>query len=135
VQKKKVFKPASGVIILGEGRDEWDRRYFKFSVHGSESNIPPFAADEIMENTDKAFSELLHAGARAFQKARRNELLRQLDERKREAPKFKVVTRLGWNSGAFVLPGRIIGHPKDHLEPSFRPIRRFLACVASLFAI
>jgi hypothetical protein len=25
VQKKKVFKPASGVIILGEGRDEWGR--------------------------------------------------------------------------------------------------------------
>jgi putative DNA primase/helicase len=39
---------------------------------------------------------------------------------KPEAPKFKVVARLGWNSGAFVLPGRIIGHPKDRLEPSFR---------------
>jgi len=120
VQKKKVFKPASGVIILGEGRDEWGRLFFKFAVHGSESDIPPFAADEIMENTDKAFSELLHAGARAFQKARRNELLRQLDERKPEASKFKVVARLGWNSGAFVLPDKIIGRPTTILEPSFR---------------
>src|SRR5690349_1509184 len=102
VQKEKVAP--SGVIILGEGRDEWGRLFFKFAVHGSESNIPPFAADEIMENSDKAFSELLHAGARVFQKARRNQLLRQLDERKPESPKFKVVTRLGWNSGAFVLP-------------------------------
>jgi putative DNA primase/helicase len=120
VKKKKIVKPASGVIILGEGRDEWGRLFFKFAVRGSESNIPPFSADEIMENTDKAFSELLHAGARAFQKARRNELLRQLDERKREAPKFKVVTRFGWNSGAFVLPEKIIGHPKEPLQPSFR---------------
>jgi Domain of unknown function (DUF927) len=120
VQKKKMSKPPSGVIILGEGRDEWGRLFLKFAVDGSESNIPPFSADEIMENTDKAFSELLHAGARAFQKARRNELLRQLDERKREAPKFKVVTRLGWNSGAFVLPEKIIGQPSTVLEPSFR---------------
>jgi hypothetical protein len=117
---QKVFKPASGVIILGEGRDEWGRLFFKFAVHGSESNIPPFSADEIMENMDKTFSELLHAGARAFQKARRNELLRQLDERKREAPKFRVVTRLGWNSGAFVLPQKTIGEPNRKLEPSFR---------------
>jgi hypothetical protein len=55
-----------------------------------------------------------------FQKSVRNELLRQLDQRKPGPAKFKVVTRLGWNSRAFVLPGRIIGQPTTSLEPAFR---------------
>jgi putative DNA primase/helicase len=120
VEKKQIFKPASGVTILGEGRDEWGHRFFKFAVHGSESNIPPFAAKEIMDGPNSVFGELVDAGAKTFRKSARNELLRQLDERKPEASKFKVVTRLGWNSGAFVLPHKIIGQPKDRLEPSFR---------------
>jgi putative DNA primase/helicase len=120
VQKKQIFKPASGVMILGEGRDEWGHRFFKFAVRGSASNIPPFAAKEIMDGPNSVFGELVDAGANTFRKSARNELLRQLDERKPEASKFKVVTRLGWNSGAFVLPHKIIGQPKEHLEPSFR---------------
>ena len=120
MQKQKVFKPASRVIILGEGRDEWDRRYFKFSVRGAEVNIPPFSAKEIIDSPNAVFGELVDAGANTFQKSARNELLRQLDLRKPEAPKFKVVARLGWNSGAFVLPKKIIGQPTTTLEPSFR---------------
>ena len=59
-------------------------------------------------------------GASAFQRSARNDLLRQLDGRTPEPAKFKVVTRLGWNSGAFVLPDEIIGQPSTTLEPSFR---------------
>jgi Domain of unknown function (DUF927) len=117
VQKKKIVKPASGVIILGEGRDEWDRRYFKFSVRGVNASV---SAEEIIKSPNGLFVELSNTGASAFSTSARNQLLRQLDECKPEAPKFKVVARLGWNSGAFVLPNKIIGHPKDRLEPSFR---------------
>ena len=120
MRKKKISKPASRVIILGEGRDEWDHRFFKFAVRGSQSNIPPFSAQEIMDSPNVVFGELADAGANTFRTSARNELLSQLDERKREAPKFKVVTRLGWNSGAFVLPNKIIGQPSTVLEPSFR---------------
>jgi len=120
VKKKKIVKPASGVTILGEGRDEWNRRYFKFFVRGTEVNIPPFSAEEIIKSPNSLFVELSNAGASAFSTSARNQLLRQLDERKPKASKFKVVTRLGWNSGAFVLPDKIIGQPKDRLEPSFR---------------
>jgi hypothetical protein len=120
VQKKQIFKSASGVIIRGEGRDEWNRRYFKFFVRGTEVNIPPFSAEEIIKCPNSLFVELSNTGASVFSASARNQLLRQLDERKPEASKFKVVARLGWNSGAFVLSDKIIGQPKDRLEPSFR---------------
>jgi hypothetical protein len=120
VRKKKISKPAFGVIILGEGLDEWGHRFFKFAVRGSDSNIAPFSAKEIVENPTRLFVELTDAGASTFRTSARNELLRQLDERNPEAPKFKVVTRLGWNSGAFVLPNNITGQPTTILEPSFR---------------
>ena len=62
---------------------------------GSVSDIPPLSAKEIMDNPNAVFGELVDAGTSTFQKSSRNELLRQLDERKPEAPKFKAVTRLG----------------------------------------
>jgi uncharacterized protein (DUF927 family) len=120
MKTKKISAPTSRIIIKGEGRDEWGNRYFKFAVAGSNSNIPPFSAKQIMENATALFVELTNAGASTFQRSARNDLLRQLDERKREPAKFKVVTRLGWNSGAFVLPDEIIGQPGTTLETSFR---------------
>jgi hypothetical protein len=120
VPTKKISKTASGVIILGEGRDEWGHRFFKFAVDGFPSNIPPFSAKEIMASPTTVFGELADAGANTFQKSVRNGLLRHLDQRKPGPAKFKVVTRLGWNSRAFVLPGRIIGQPTTSLEPAFR---------------
>jgi hypothetical protein len=67
VRKKKIFKSPSRVIILGEGRDEWGHRFFKFAVHGSETNIPPFSAQQIMDHPNVVFGELVDAGANAFQ--------------------------------------------------------------------
>ena len=120
MKKRKISAPPSRISIKGEGRDEWNNRYFKFAVAGSNSNIPPFSAKEIMENPTALFVELTNAGASTFQRSARNDLLSQLDERKPEQAKFKVVTRLGWNSGAFVLPKEIIGQPGTTLETSFR---------------
>src|SRR3984893_7099899 len=110
----------SGIIIVGEGHDEWEHRYFKFGVHGSDANIPPFSAQEILDSPNSLFGELTDAGANAFRKSARNALLRQLDELESQPAKFKVVSRLGWNRAAFVLPGKIIGQPRKPLEPSFR---------------
>ena len=112
--------PTSQILIKGEGRDEWQNRYFKFGVRGTKSDIPPFSAQEIIKDANGLFVELINAGANAFRASARKELLDQLDKRKATTPKFKVVTRLGWNSRAFVLPREIIGQPKRQLEPSFR---------------
>jgi hypothetical protein len=43
VKKKKMSDPTSRISVKGEGRDEWNNRYFKFSVRGAEANIPPFS--------------------------------------------------------------------------------------------
>jgi putative DNA primase/helicase len=118
--KNNLRSNSSGIIILGEGHDEWQHRYFKFGVHGSDANIPPFSAKEILDSPNAVFAALTDAGANIFQKSSRNNLLRQLDKLRSQPAKFKVVSRLGWNSGAFVLPGKIIGHPKVPLQPAFR---------------
>jgi putative DNA primase/helicase len=120
VKKRKMSDPMSRIIIKGEGRDEWGQRFFKFAVRGWEGDISPFSAREIMNDPTGLFVELTNAGASAFQRSVRNELLRRLDDRPPRPSKFRVVTRLGWNSGAFVLPDEIIGQPDDDLEPSFR---------------
>ena len=110
--QKKTSSPGSRIVIKGEGRDEWRNRYFKFAVRGTKSNIPPFSVEEIIKNPNSLFVELNNAGASAFSGPARRELLDRLDSRKPTPPAFKVVTRLGWNSGAFVLPGKIIGQPQ-----------------------
>ena len=93
--------PTPKILIKGEGRDEWQNRYFKFAVRGSESDIPPFSAQEILNNPNNLFVALINAGAGAFHRSARTELLVRLGKRKATAAKFRVVTRLGWNSGAF----------------------------------
>jgi putative DNA primase/helicase len=118
--KKDSRSSTSPITLLGEGRDEWQHRYFKFGVQGFDANIAPFSAKEILDSPNHVFVELTDAGANAFQKSARNDLLRQLDKRNPERSKFKVVSRLGWNSGAFVLPDKIIGQPSTTIEPSFR---------------
>jgi putative DNA primase/helicase len=120
VKKRKTSAPTSRISIEGQGRDEWDQLYFKFAVAGSNSNIAPFSAKEILQNSTALFVELTNAGASAFQPSARRELLRRLDELQPQAATFKVVSRLGWNSGAFVLPNKIIGQPSTTLETSFR---------------
>ena len=78
------------------------------------------SAKDLIENSNKVFLELIHAGASIFQKSKRNGDSTPAGQPQVQASKFKVVTRLGWNSGAFVLPEEIIGRARHTLEPSFR---------------
>jgi hypothetical protein len=112
--KSSVAKPR--VTIEGQGRDEWGNRYFKFSVAGSEDDIPPFSVKQLISDPKPLFVALGNAGWNALTAKVRNQLLNRLQKREREASSFKVVTRLGWNSGAFVLPDKVIGRPKKRLQ-------------------
>jgi uncharacterized protein (DUF927 family) len=106
------------VKIVGVGLDEWDGRYFKFSVKGSDRDIPPFSAQQLIERK-QLFTALVDAGWNGLTAKTQNKFLEQLEARKAEAPTFKVVTRLGWNSAAYVFPDEIIGEPKMRLERAF----------------
>ena len=118
--KGEALNPTDRITIEGEGRDEWGHRFFKFAIRGSDRNVAPFSAKEIMDKPNALFGELTNAGANIFQQTARNIFLRRLDRLKPQSDKFRVVTRLGWNSGAFILPNKIIGQPSTTLEPSFR---------------
>jgi putative DNA primase/helicase len=108
------------VKIVGEGFDEWGDRYFKFSVKASDRDIPPFSAKQLLlEGPKPLFAALANAGWNAFTPKVQAALLQQLQARKAEASTFKVVTRLGWNSGAYVFPDEIVGTPKMRLERAF----------------
>ena len=119
-KKSKSKKSKLPIVIVGEGRDEWNNRYLKFAVRGSERDIPPFSVKELTTDPRPLFAELGNAGWNAFTSKARNDFLGKLQNRKPQQPTFKVVTRLGWNSGAFVLPNEVIGHPNEQLECSFR---------------
>jgi putative DNA primase/helicase len=108
-----------GIIIKGEGRDEWGNRYFKLAVSGSEIDLPPFSMGEISSNPERLYSALSNAGLNVFTRKVKNKLLELLQTRKQEPHSFKVATRLGWNSGAIVRPDEIIGAPKTTLERAF----------------
>ena len=118
--KDEALDPADRITIEGEGRDEWGHRFFKFAIRGSDRNVAPFSAKEIMDKPNALFGELANAGANIFQQTARNKFLRRLDGLQPQSDKFRVVTRLGWNSGAFILPNKIVGQPSTTLEPSFR---------------
>jgi putative DNA primase/helicase len=118
-KKSKSKKIISRVVIEGEGRDEWGKRYVKFSVVGSDRDIPPFSIDQFFSDSKPVFAALANAGWNGFTGKARNELLEKLQRRNPEPPSFKVVTRLGWNSGAYVFPDEIVGKPKKPLQKAF----------------
>jgi hypothetical protein len=111
----------SQVKFLGEGRDEFKRRYFKFALKSRNVDIPPFAADVIAEHPTQLFAVLTNAGWNAFTRKVRDAFLQRLQALPEtpEKPSFRVATRLGWNSGAFVFPDEVVGKPTDPLEPAF----------------
>ena len=118
-KKSNLSSIVSRVFIEGEGRDEWGKRYFKLSVDGSDRDISPFPVEQLVSDAKPLFATLANAGWNAFTSAVRNELLKKLQKRKPEPPSFKVVTRLGWNSGAYVFPDEIVGKPKTPLQKAF----------------
>jgi uncharacterized protein (DUF927 family) len=121
----KAQKPtgqASRIVIQGEGRDEWGKRYLKLAVKGSAVEIPPFSVDEISSDPQPIYSALSNAGVNIFTTASKTHVLNLVEAQQPSAPTFKVVTRLGWNSGAIVRPDSVVGSPKRCLEPSFRDL-------------
>jgi putative DNA primase/helicase len=118
-KKTKSTNVVRRVRIIGEGRDERDKRYFKFSVQGRRDSIPPFSVDQIINDPKELFSRLCHAGWNGFTPKARNELLAKLQARRPENPSFRVVTRVGWNSRAYVFPDEIVGTPRRQLETVF----------------
>jgi putative DNA primase/helicase len=119
MKNKKSLDPTSKIIIEGEGRDEWGNRYLKLAVKESNLNIPPFSMGHIVSNPERIYTALSNAGVNVFSSSSKNQVLDLLEAHKPSAPSFKVVTRLGWNSGAIVRPDGVIGSPKRHLETSF----------------
>ena len=107
------------IQIIGEGHDQSGKRYFKLSVSGSAVDIPPFSMDQLVK-PKALWIELNDAGANLFTTEAQNQLLAQLQRYKRSEPSFRVASRLGWDSGAFVLGNEIIGTPDLQLERSFR---------------
>jgi putative DNA primase/helicase len=118
-KKTKSLSVTPRVVIVGEGCDEFNKRYFKFSVRGSQVDIPPFCVEKLVKDPKPLFAALSNAGWNAFTSQARNELLQKLQERKPTKPSFKVVTRLGWHSGAYVFGEEIIGVPRMKLEKAF----------------
>jgi putative DNA primase/helicase len=112
-------KTRSRVEIVGEGRDEWGSRYIKFRVVGSDYDIPAFSVERLIEKKNGLFAALVNAGWNGFTVAAQNDLLERLENRKPTKPTFKVVSRVGWVSGAYVRPDEIIGSPKMRLERAF----------------
>jgi putative DNA primase/helicase len=123
-KRSKSSNSNSDVIIHGEGLDEFGKRYIKFSVAGSDKNIPPISAEQLSTTPAVLWAALANAGWNGFTNKKRKEVFDKLEKRKAKAPSFKVVTRLGWNSGAYVFPDEIVGEPKMRLETALDGLDR-----------
>jgi putative DNA primase/helicase len=119
VGNKKIFDPASRIIVKGEGLDEWGNRYFKLGVKGSQMDLPPFSMHHISSDPDILYKALSNAGLNVFTRKAKNAVLELLQAQQQALSKFKVATRLGWNSGAIVRPDEIVGSPNPRLETDF----------------
>ncbi len=119
MEKKNISGPAARIIVKGEGRDEWGNRYFKLAVKGSEIDMPPFSMHQISSDPDALYKALSNAGLNVFTRKAKNAVLELLQAQQHTPFTFKVATRLGWNSGAIVRPGEIVGSPKSGLEREF----------------
>jgi putative DNA primase/helicase len=118
-KKSKALNSLQRVRIRGEGRNELNERFLKIEVRGSSVEIPPIAVQEIVKNPNGLFSALANAGWNAFTANVKQQLLEKLQAWEPEEPSFEVMTRVGWNGGAFVLPDQIIGKSKMSLELAF----------------
>jgi putative DNA primase/helicase len=123
VTNKNISTPASRIIVKGEGRDEWGNRYFKLAMKGSNVNLPPFSMEQIGSDPDGLYNALSNAGLNIFTSKTKSAVLKLLEVQENTPSTFKVVTRLGWNSGAIARPDGIVGSPKRQLETQFGHLR------------
>jgi Domain of unknown function (DUF927) len=110
----------SQLIFKGEGYDDQGNRYLKLALVGSDTDIPPFLATDVLTNPTKVLGELVNKGANIFSSTDQADFKRWLGKQKPLKDSFKVVARLGMSDGAFVRPGKIVGKPNKRLEVSFR---------------
>jgi uncharacterized protein (DUF927 family) len=122
-QNSNSAKALSNVIIVGEGRDELNNRYFKFRIKDRSDEIPVIRVDNII---DRSFLKVLaHAGASVFSSQAANELLKRLQEWNVAEPSFVVATKLGWDSysaKAYIQPKKIVGTPEVEIQRYFRDL-------------
>jgi hypothetical protein len=114
--KKKLLALNPRVFVKGEGKDEWGNRYFKLAVKDSAIDLPPFSLDQISSDPQVVYSRLSNAGVNVLSTAAKTQLLNMLQGHRQKPPTFQVATRLGWNGGALVRPGVVIGTPKNPIE-------------------
>src|SRR5258708_3265762 len=73
----------------------------------------------ISSDPDILYKALSNAGLNVFTRKAKSAVLERLQAQQQALSKFKVATRLGWNSGAIVRPDEIVGSPKPRLETDF----------------
>jgi putative DNA primase/helicase len=115
----KSRRKANSAKIVGEGRDEIGNRYFKFAVRGSTSEIEPISVDQLTRDPKPLFVALANAGWNAFTPQARTQFLQKLNGREPRKPTFRVVTRLGWNKTAYILPDEVTGEKSEQIVTAF----------------
>lgn len=111
--------PLANIEILGEGFDEFDNRYLKLKVKGSNRSLRPYSMADILE-PKQIYRELGDAGCKLFSRRLQNPLQDMLqDYEQLGAPSFSVVTRLGSFRDFYVRPDEIIGSQPLTVEPAF----------------
>ena len=115
---------AKKYTIVGEGRDEGGRRYFKLSVEGWPEPIIT-AADTFGTDPSKLIAALTNAGVNLFSRESKNALLMELQSFSVSKPNFRVITKLGHSRKQFVLPTQTFGRSRrptvtvlDDLDPA-----------------
>jgi hypothetical protein len=56
IKQSKSSNATSSVVIIGEGLDEWENRYIKLRVNGSD--IPPFKVADLVTDPNQLFAAL-----------------------------------------------------------------------------
>jgi putative DNA primase/helicase len=107
--------PLANIKIVGEGFDDFGRRFIKLRVKGSDRGLPPYPMEDILK-PDRLYRDLGDAGCNFFSiKAQRN-LQDLLQSYEQQEPRFAVVTRLGSFRNFYVRPDEIIGSPPLPVE-------------------
>jgi hypothetical protein len=116
--KSRKRDPIANVTIVGEGFDEFEHRYLKLKVKGSDRDLPPYSMADILK-PDRLYRELGDAGCKLFSRQLQNRLQDMLQNYQQVgAPSFSIVTRLGSFRNFYVRPNELIGNPSRPVEPA-----------------
>lgn len=119
--KDKNENPLANLEIIGEGFDEFDQRYIKLKVKGSNRSLPPYSMADILEQK-KLHRDLANAGCNLFSRQAQQQLQNLLQSHQQQNPNFSVVTRLGAFRHFYVRPDQVIGVPLRPVETALGPL-------------